>query len=39
MPVLNNIPGSKISGELNESFEEIKGELKDYIEDVLQEVN
>lgn len=40
MRVLKNIPGSKISGELlNESFEEIKEKLKDYIEDVLQEVN
>ncbi|KAB7672066.1 hypothetical protein [Bacillus sp. B1-b2] len=39
MRVLNNIPGSKISGELlNESFEEINEELKDYIEDVLQKV-
>jgi hypothetical protein len=39
MPISKNIPGSKISGELiDESLEEIKEELRDYIE-VLQEVN
>ncbi|MEH7236451.1 hypothetical protein [Bacillus sp. JJ1562] len=38
MPILKNIPGSKIIGELlDESMEEIKEELKEYIEEVLND--
>lgn len=37
-PVLKNIPGSKIIGELvDESLKEIKEELKEYIEEFLSE--
>lgn len=38
MPISKNIPGSKIIGDLlDESVEEIKGELKEYIEEFLNE--
>lgn len=39
MPVLRNFPGSKVAGELlDESPEEIRIELKEYMDEVLTEV-
>lgn len=38
MPITKNIPGSRIIGELlDESLEEIKVELKEYIEELLDD--
>jgi hypothetical protein len=39
MPISNNIPGSKIIGELlDESVKEVKEELKEYIEEILNDL-
>jgi hypothetical protein len=40
MPILKQIPGSKVVGELlDESLEEIKEELREYIEEILVGTN